>query len=130
MLLPKPNCPKSLRPVLYAFLSIAKNNEWSRPALIYIIFCVLVGKVINCGDCGSNGKTTCNDCDGTGSGNVEAFYKTGEVTGGKCVTCKGKGEVICGHEDAGFCSECGRGLEEVIKLDLPVTYNPFEKKKK
>ena len=88
------------------------------------------GKVINCGDCGSNGETTCNDCDGTGSGNVDVFYKTGEVTGGKCVTCKGKGEVTCEHEDASICSECGVGLEEVIKLGLPVTYNPLEKKKK
>lgn len=88
------------------------------------------GKVINCGDCGSNGETTCNDCDGTGSGNVEVFYKTGEVTGDKCVTCKGKGEVTCEHEDASICSECGVGLEEVIKLGLPVTYNPLEKKKK
>jgi len=88
------------------------------------------GKIIDCNDCGSNGKTTCNDCDGTGSGNVEAFYKTGEVTGGKCVTCKGKGEVTCEHEDASICSECGGGLEEVIKLGLPVTYNPLEKKKK
>ena len=77
------------------------------------------GEVIDCDECGSNGKTTCNDCDGDG-----------DTDSGKCVTCKGKGEVICEHEDAGFCSECGRGLEEVIKLGLPVTYNPLEEKKK
>ena len=77
------------------------------------------GKIIDCDYCDDDNKIECENCDGSG-----------DTDSGKCVTCKGEGEVTCKHEDGGFCSDCGEGLEEVIKLGLPVTYNPLEEKKK
>ena len=77
------------------------------------------GKIIDCDDCDDDSKIECENCDGSG-----------DTDSGKCVTCKGEGEFTCEHEDGGFCNECGEGLEEVIKLGLPVTYNPLENKKK
>lgn len=77
------------------------------------------GKIIECDNCDDDAKSECSNCDGSG-----------DTDSGKCITCKGSGEITCEHEDSSFCSECGGGLEEVIKLGLPVTYNPLEKKKK
>ena len=44
----------------------------------------------------------------------------------RCSNCDG--EII--FEDNSLCDECGEGLEALIKMDIPVKYNPFETKKK
>ena len=47
----------------------------------------------------NNGEIDCDDCNGSG-----------DSDSGKCVTCKGKGEVKCQHPDVDICTTCGEGL--------------------
>jgi hypothetical protein len=77
------------------------------------------GKIIDCYDCDDDGEFSCEKCDGDG-----------EYEGKKCDTCNGKGDVKCTHKDADLCNDCGEGLQAVIKMGLPVRYNPFETKEK
>jgi hypothetical protein len=71
------------------------------------------GKIIDCYNCDDDGRMECDKCEGEG-----------------CSTCNNKGDIKCPHEDASFCNQCGEGLEAVIKMNLPVRYNPFETKER
>jgi len=105
----------------------------------------------DCYKCGGNGKDNCNKCHGSGvcavcngrgksvncpdcrgiGGNLDVVFGSnfGDVTGffsaGKCVKCKGKGQIVCKKCDgggilscspcnaSGKCSRCG-GTGEVV----------------
>lgn len=63
------------------------------------------GKIFICDrdECRWNdGIVDCDDCNGSG-----------DSDSGKCVTCKGKGEVKCDHVDVYICRDCGEGLIEL-----------------
>jgi hypothetical protein len=69
------------------------------------------GKVIDCDWCFNDETIECEDCSGSG-----------DSDSGKCVTCKGKGELKCEHESARYCYGCGEGLQKLkekgIKLKI------------
>lgn len=61
------------------------------------------GEIVFCDECIGSGKHDCYDCDGSG-----------DTDSGKCVTCKGKGEVSCDHIDADLCDECCDGVVQLM----------------
>ncbi len=70
------------------------------------------GKCISCGDCYNNELTDCQDCDGSG-----------DTDSGKCVTCKGKGEIKCEHKDADLCNQCGGGHQTLARKGVATKLN-------
>lgn len=78
------------------------------------------GECIECDDCKyGDGRYDCDDCDGTG-----------DTDSGKCVTCKGEGDIKCEHKDAALCPDCSLGHEILMKKGIETKINKNYMKKK
>ncbi len=76
------------------------------------------GKLFNCYDCDDDEMSSCDDCD-----------SSGDTDSGKCVTCKGKGEIKCEHENGSICGDCCSGVSILIKKGIETEISKILKRK-